>query len=139
MNFRDIFPKSILDSTEKKISILPIKTEYAQRIYLKTKKYEFRKCAPRNSISHILLYETSPIQMVTGYFTIKEIHQLHPKMLWEKCSNTAGITHEKFMVYFKDRPSGIALEINQAFRFQAPFHLSQIKKGLSAPQSYIYL
>jgi len=84
--------------------ILSIKPKYVKRIFNGTKKYEFRKRIFKNpNIDTIIIYSTSPVKRIVGYFLIDKIIKKSPKNLWEICKDEAGVTKESFFNYFKKK------------------------------------
>ena len=59
------------------------------------------KNKPAKNISIIIVYETSPISRITGYFTISNIFIASPSIIWEKTKENAGIDENDFNNYFK--------------------------------------
>lgn len=53
--------------------ILSIKPQYAELIYSGQKDVEFRKRIPSKPFHHVWIYETAPVQMITGCFYVKSI------------------------------------------------------------------
>lgn len=117
--------------------VIPIWPEFAQQIYDGRKIYEFRKIAPRPTVSTFLVYETSPVSMITGCFLAAAVVNASPEDIWSFAANSGGISSVKFFQYFAGRDNGFAIPILQAARFLKPICLSTF--GHKPPQSYIYI
>ena len=55
-----------LNGLSKEYILMSIKPHYADLIYTERKRFEYRKRAPKLVDLPILLYETAPVQKVTG-------------------------------------------------------------------------
>lgn len=120
--------------------ILSIKPKYVEQIINGKKKYEFRrKIFKEQHIGHIIVYSSSPVKKVVGYFTIQEIYSEHPKNLWSNYRKYSGISKKEFLRYFKNSKNGYAIEINQFILFKNPVELSDIGINNGPPQSYMYI
>lgn len=117
--------------------VLPIYTTYAEKIYGKTKLFEYRKNKPTKNIRIVVLYETSPTSLLTGYFTISNIVADCPSVLWEETKKYAGIDKTAYDQYFKDRDIAYAYAIDQASRFDCSISLDEI--GIHPPQTLRYI
>jgi predicted transcriptional regulator len=67
-----------------KTILLSIKPEYANKILLGTKKYEYRTRVPKSQISGIFIYSTSPVKKIIGYVKVIGITMLPLDDLWDK-------------------------------------------------------
>ena len=118
--------------------LLPIHTPYADLIYQKIKKYEFRKKIPSSDIDRIYLYETKPAGLITGVVEMKKILKLPLEDLWQQTREYAGIDKSIFNDYFEGYKTGYAYQLGQVFRFSDAFSLEEF--GISSVmQSFRYL
>ena len=121
-----------------KALLLSIKPEYANRILLGTKKYEYRKRLAKDSFDKIYIYSTSPVMKVVG--TVKVLGRLErsPTALWEETKAEAGISRAKYRKYFKNCKSAYAYQLGEVTVFDTPLNLDDF--GVSAaPQSFVYI
>lgn len=119
--------------------LLSIKPEYAIKIFEGSKKFEFRKSVFKNlDIRTVVVYASSPIQMIIGEFTIAEIIEDSPDVLWEKTKLHSGITKEFFDEYFLNKNRAFAIKVKDANRYKMPLMLSDFDLNF-APQSFVYL
>lgn len=119
--------------------LLSIKPQFALKIFDGTKKFEFRKNIFKNSdINTVVVYASSPMQKVIGEFTIAEIMEEEPHILWEKTKKHSGITKEFFDEYFFNREKAFAIKVKEINRYQKPLDLIDFDLNF-APQSFVYL
>lgn len=91
-------------------AMLSIKPEYVERIMSGEKRYEFRRRTfKRDDVDAIVIYETSPVQMVVGEAEVTGILAADPATLWERTGDKAGISYEDFMDYYRGRTIGYAI------------------------------
>lgn len=125
--------------TEGTTILLPIKPEYAEKIYHGTKKYEYRKSTIRSGQpGRIVLYETRPVCKITGEIKIGNVLSGDPETIWNKTNKYGGITKQDFDNYYKGKPKCIAYEIVEARKYEKAKELKEY--GLKrAPQGFVYL
>lgn len=124
--------------------LLSIKPVYAERIYLQTKRYEYRKSLPKQMLflddTRFLLYESAPVKRVTGWFVPESMHIGRPDKVWELTKFFSGIDEDKYFAYFKGHEIAFAFQINpeRLYRFKEPYAID--KFGLKKPpQNYAYI
>ena len=119
--------------------VLSIKPEFAEKIFNGTKKFEFRKSIfKQTNIKSVLVYASSPVQMVIGEFEIEQIIKSDLETLWSLTKQDAGISKEFFLEYFSDKMDGYAIQVKAARRFKKPRNLKE-HYNLVPPQSFAYL
>ena len=123
--------------------IFSIKRKYCEKIFSKEKLVEFRRQNVRILQNEkCLIYTTSPVKRITGYFVVKEKIRLPLKRLWELTKEFAGITKNEFMKYFKGCLEGTAILIKYVKKFIDGITLDEIKSlfyNFKPPQSYYNL
>lgn len=119
--------------------LLSIKPEFADKIFLGTKKYEYRKSIFTKEVDQVIVYSTKPVGMLIGEFTIEEIIVDSPSALWEKTQKFSGITKTFFDSYFEGRKQGYALKITSPKLYNKPQNPIEIIKSFVAPQSFKYI
>jgi predicted transcriptional regulator len=82
-------------------ALLSIHPEYVQRILAGTKHYEFRRINFKQPITHVIMYETAPTKLITGYFTVKAVHKGHPIDIWKDFGARGGIREIPFFGYYE--------------------------------------
>lgn len=119
-------------------ALVSIYSDHAERIYSGEKRFEFRTKKPARKVDYLALYETSPMQSVTGFARISSILEGSPREVWEKTREGAGISYEYFMGYFEEKKKAIAYCLDSPCRFRSGLSLKEI--GVSGPpQSFQYL
>ena len=120
--------------------LLSIKPEYAVKILKGTKKVEFRKACFDNKVKRVYIYSSSPIKKIVGYFTVENIVNKDPKILWENYHLTGGIDQSACFIYFGDRRGGNAIVIKEVFPYRYGLSLQDaFGEGYVAPQNYRYI
>lgn len=114
--------------------ILPIKPQFADKIFTQTKKYEYRKTIFGSDVKKVYVYATRPISRIIGYFIIDEILQGSPSAIWGKTSEGSGITKEYFDDYFLGHDTAYAIRIKSPKLLDSPFEI----KDFRPPQNFIY-
>ena len=119
--------------------ILSIKPKYCQAIIDGKKKYEFRKRIPKHwKDARFLIYASSPVQRIIGEFTSSEVIDGSPEEVWKRCGKDAGITQDEFYIYFKEKDSALALQIDEFIEYN-PINPWEAFNQFYPPQSYKYL
>lgn len=118
--------------------LLSIKPEYVEKIFNRTKKYEFRKRMPYKQVDKVIVYSTAPEQSVVGEFEVLEIIAEKPSPLWEKTKKEAGISRAKFREYFHGCKNAYAYKIGRVTLYEIPKKLNEFGI-IQAPQSFVYL
>ena len=119
--------------------LMSIKPEFASKIFDGTKHYEFRRMIFKDpSVRKVVVYASSPVQMVIGEFEIESILHHPPTELWTRTREGAGISKDFFMAYFGDKCLGYAIRIKATKRYRKPRCL-MADYNLKPPQSFVYL
>ena len=118
--------------------LLSIKPEYAKAILDGKKKYEFRKRRCKAGVSKIVFYATAPESKVVGEAEIEDIIEGDPSEIWEQTKEAAGITREKYCMYYDGYSNAVAYKLKNVITYDQPKELSDY--GIShVPQSFVYL
>lgn len=121
------------------IALYPIKPVYTDRIFSGEKTFELRRRLPKEKLSYILIYSTSPVSKVVGYARVKGIKTGSAHDLWSSHHQSFGISKEDYFSYFNGCKSANAIELTEVKSFIRPFSISDISKDLSVPQSFCYI
>lgn len=126
------------------VLLLSIRPKYSQKIFDETKKVELRRVRPRllNEGDLVLVYVSSPHQVVLGSFNVEKIVELTVTDLWKQVENNAGVTSEEFYNYYQGASVGIGIFIKNVQRFIHPIKLEALRSKISnfsPPQSFRYL
>lgn len=119
--------------------LLSIKPEFAQKIFLGTKRYEFRKKAfMRGTVGTALVYASSPVRCILGEFDIDGVIEGRPSELWSITSGGAGIDREYFDTYFHGHSRAFALIVGSVREYETPLVPANADPEFVPPQSYRY-
>ena len=120
-------------------ALMSIHPEYANKILDGSKKVEFRKWMFSNVPSIVVIYSTSPVSRVVGYFAVDGIDASDPASLWCMYKEVAGIRRRDFIDYFKDAERGIAIRVGKVHKLLKPLQLEELIGSNRPPQSFRYL
>lgn len=125
--------------TDRTVALMSIRPEFASKIIGGDKQVEFRRRLIASQISHVVIYSTTPIQRVTGFFEVRAIDADCPGRLWSRYSAVAGIELHRFRAYFAGCKTGVAIRIGNVFELTTPIRLTRLSGVKTAPQGYRYL
>ncbi len=103
------------------------------------KKVEFRKRPFGRDVTHVVVYASSPVKRVLGFFEVKEIDEASPRVLWQRYAAVGGISREDYDGYFGLASSAVAIRVERVHSLRTPIPLSEVLPAGRAPQSYAYL
>ena len=119
--------------------LLSIKPEFVEKIFAKTKKYEFRKSLfKRNDVTSVIIYVSSPMRKIVGEFEITGILSGDVNLIWDITKEYSGVTKSYYDLYFKKRKIANAIQIGRITKFERPKNLSDYNIN-KAPQSFCYI
>jgi predicted transcriptional regulator len=119
--------------------LLSIRPEYTEKLFSGEKRYEFRKCKPREKIEKVFIYESRGSRKIVGWFTIRSVHSGSPEEIWEKCKDRGGIQKTRYLAYCNGRHIIYAFEIDRIVRFDQPVNPSTIIPNFKPPQNFVYV
>jgi predicted transcriptional regulator len=118
--------------------LLSIKPEYAKLIFEEIKLFEYRKRLTTKNIDRIIFYVTQPIMKVIGEVSVTGVVSGTPNAVWKQTKKNAGISREKYQIYFKGCEAAYAYKLEQPIIYDVPKILYDL--GISQPpRSFIYL
>lgn len=120
-----------------RIVLLSIHPQYVEQIASGTKKIEFRKRKFKNSVNKVVVYSTTPVKKIVGYFDIEIIEELSPSIMWKRYASIGGINKADFFAYYINSPKSIGIKIKNFVSFKKQLNLSLLR--ITPPQSYEYL
>lgn len=129
----------MVSSPAKQAVLLPVKPQYALPIMDGTKTVEFRKAGFKEPVSHVVVYASSPIKRVVGYFEISAVHEGTPRQIWERFGKCGVINRDDFMLYYRGREKAVAIEVGKVVKLKRNVPLSSVCKCKAVPQSFAYL
>lgn len=122
--------------------LLSIKPEFAEKILDGEKQYEFRRTGFRDSelVDEVIMYASAPVQRIVGTFTIGDVFELRPELLWDRFGGESGIDGKaRFMEYFEGKEQGYAFEIEETHRYAKPLDPKQSMGEFHPPMSFRYI
>ena len=121
------------------IALLSIRPMFAEKIMAGGKRVEFRKTRFREDVTHAVVYATSPVQRVLGYFKVRGVSAASPSDVWSRFHAVGGIDQRQYDQYYADSQTAVAIVIGDVVALPEPAPLSALGRGISAPQSYRYI
>ena len=121
--------------------LLSIKPQYAEKIFMGEKKYEYRRNVfKREDVKIVVVYVTKPVGKVIGEFEIDDILKGNPDSIWEQTKLYSGIDKNSYMEYFSERETGFAISIKKTKVYKKPLELVELNPKIKyPPQSFMYL
>ena len=119
--------------------LLSVKPEFVEKIFARTKKYEFRKALfKRSGVKYVIIYASAPIKRVVGEFEIDDILSDDVDVVWDKTKKYSGITKAFYKSYFQKRKVANAIKIGHIRKYEKSRQLSDYNIQ-QAPQSFCYI
>lgn len=118
-----------------KTIFLPIKPKYANSIRIGEKKWEFRKKVPKEVVSKIVVYSSSPEKKVLGIAEVVDCIGGSTEEVWKRAGSKRGVTRKEFDDYFSNSEKAYAFKLG---RFHSIENIDFSKYIKSVPQSFCY-
>jgi predicted transcriptional regulator len=119
--------------------LLPIQPQYATPIIEGRKRAEFRKTIFRTPPSRVVVYASSPVKSVVGYFDVSRIDVAPVGLLWERYSEVGCIDEDDFVAYYGDREHGVVLCVGDVVVLDEPMSLEDLGLDGRPPKSFMYV
>lgn len=120
--------------------LLSIKPEFVEKIFDRSKRFEYRKVLYQNpNVSTVIVYATLPVGKIVGEFEVSHVVSGTPGEVWSETSGHAGITHDFFSRYFDGRSCAYALAIGEVRKYKFPISPANVYENFTAPQSFMYV
>ncbi len=119
------------------VILLPLRPEFASRIYSGEKKYELRKTGIPDSIRYVVIAQADRRE-VTGGYIVAGVHDAPVNRLWMKFGRKVT-TKDRYDEYFEGHRRGLAIEIRRAERLEhaIPFKtLSEVDESFVFPPQF---
>ncbi len=123
----------------RSVVLLPIQPQYADPILMGTKQVEFRKRPFRRDVTHVVVYSSSPIQQVVGFFELLGIDEDSPERLWRRYAPVGGIAKADYDRYYSETLKGVAIKVGRVHVLKVPLPLKRVAPDLRPPQNFAYL
>lgn len=128
------------DSPSGSAILLSVKPKFADLIVAGSKRVEFRRAAPSQSVGTIALYSSLPVQAIVALVDVNETIEATPSKLWELArDNGGGLTKTELQAYFESKKTGFALMLENVRVFNKPLNPKKIFRVFTPPQSFRYL
>ncbi len=118
---------------------MPIKPHFANKIISGEKKYEFRRVPLKYSLSHIIIYSSSPVRNIIGIAVVKDVIISSVNQAWARTRHAAGIERDEFIKYFDGKNTACVIELDKTISFYNSFSPYEIEHDFHVPQSYKYV
>jgi predicted transcriptional regulator len=113
------------DASDALISIHP---RYADAILDGTKTIELRRKIPElTNGTRLWIYATRPTAAVVGVATISDVNRAHPRTIWRRHRDGAGVDHTSFMEYFNGAQEGVAILL-EAVKRVGPIAIEELRE-----------
>lgn len=126
----------------ERILLLSIQPDLASRILNGSKTVELRRVRPRITAgSIVLVYASTPVKALMGWFVVGQLLEADPAELWAKVQSSAGLTREQFDTYFTGSKRAFGITVQNAYAFSNPVTLDTLREiwnGFHPPQCYRY-
>ena len=109
--------------SDPSLALLSIHPKYATLIFNGTKRVEFRKKTFGRAVKTVVVYATSPVSRIVGYFTVKEIFRESPSRVWARFEAYGGISKSEFDEYYRGTDTAVAILIEEATPLTRPMEL----------------
>lgn len=126
------------DGPNRRVALLSIHPRHATAILDGYKTVELRRTRLPSDVSHVVVYATSPLKTVLGWFEVDAIERDRPWRLWERHGSGTGITRSEFRSYFNGAVEGTAIFVRKVVTLKEPLELDALGPS-PAPQSFRYL
>lgn len=118
---------------------MAIHPKFAGKILSSTKRVEFRRRSTSRTVTHLVIYATSPVCAVVGVAEIKRLEKGSPGHLWREFRDVGGIDRESFFAYFSGSSEGCAYVLGEIWKCVPPIALGSDGLPSRAPQAFQYL
>lgn len=123
---------------KSKTIILSIHPRHVENILCGKKQYEYRKQIPTD-VQYIVIYATAPIKKIVAVVNVDAILMDTPQKIWEQTKNKAGISHNFYTDYFKNKTVAYAIKFRKLHELSNPVAHTVLDGVKCAPQAYMYV
>ncbi len=124
--------------SHRRVALLSIHPRHATAIIEGAKTVELRRTRLPSDVSHVVVYATSPMRSIIGWFEVDAVERDRPSRLWKKHGAATGISAREFRTYFDGTDEGTAISIRRVVALKKPVELSALWSS-PPPQSFSYL
>lgn len=116
---------------------MSIHPQYVDLINAGKKKIEFRKTKFLKPIDKVVIYSTTPVSKIVGYFDVDSIVASTPSDLWQEYNHVGGISEKDFFAYYGSKIEAFGIKIKNTTLFNQTIDINSL--NITPPQSYRYL
>lgn len=124
---------------DRQVVLLSIRPRFARAIMSGDKKVEFRRVRCSSDARIGLVYATSPIQRVIGFFEIAFVEEGTPAELWAKFGRVGEIAIEDYLAYYEGTSRAVAIGVGKVHHLVSECELREVEGCGAPPQSFQYL
>ncbi len=123
--------------------LLSIKPAHAERIFNGAKTVELRRLRPHiGEGDRVVVYVTSPVQAVVGWFVVESLMVQSPPALWSEVRGRCGLSRREYRSYFCGASYGVGIFLRSPAMREVPVSLDRLRAchpGFRPPRGYRYL
>ena len=123
----------------RRIALLSIYPEFVERIFDGSKTIELRRIPLPDELAHVIVYATSPVMRIVGYFDVAKVVHDTPAKIWNQYREVLGIDRKRYFKYYESRDIATGILVQKTHQLPTPRKLSFLSKSLTPPQSIQYL
>lgn len=127
------------DEAAGRIVLLSIHPRHAEAILRGEKRVELRRAPIAANTTHVLLYATSPVRAVIGWFEVLGIDEASMTAIWNKYGSVSGISRSEHRSYFKGATRAFAIRVARPKRLSPVLSLAELPGVTRPPQSFQYV
>lgn len=129
-----------LFSKPPRVALISIRPCFVEKILSGEKRLEFRRSWAAEPVDVLVIYSSSPTQMIVATVNVVGVTEGSPTALWELAKEKGGgVTRQLIYDYFEGKKSGFAIEIADVLEFEQAVDPKKLFKDFVAPQSFRYL
>lgn len=121
-------------------SLISIAPKYVDRMRFGRKTIEIRRRMLNLAEDSVVwVYETSPVNSVTGYFKVKTVVREKREIAWAMHSGRMGVSRNEFDSYTEGLERVVLVFFDKFFTLRDPLHLEEIQEkhaSFRPPQFY---
>ena len=126
------------DRAYRRVALLSVHPRFARAILDGSKKVELRRVSFSSDVRFVLIYATSPVQAIVGWFEVSEIVRRKPSTLWRRYRSIAGVSAAEFRKYYEGSEQGAAILVGNVGALSSPARLSAVRVS-RPPQNFCYV
>jgi predicted transcriptional regulator len=129
----------VAEQVDCRVALLPIKPKYVRSILDGEKTVEFRRKTFSSRVDYVVIYASSPVKKVVGYFRVGAVTRHSPDTIWQEYADCGGISEVEFRTYYSGAPEAVAIEVGELFILARPMSLCELSVPPRAPQNFRYV